>query len=147
MTTILHSLPVKELDSLSAKALVVYHDELVSTATATGFKKINAIWKGSKASLIERIQKLETVRKAAPEAIMADIHPSHVKSNEATKTIRHGGQCNSFIVEYCREHGLNAKIIRARMRKAGYSAPYTKESHLAVVHDLVSPMAHQRKTN
>jgi len=108
-----------DLNTLSAKELVRHYNALPNVTPITG------LWKGSKAALLERIEKATPVV-VAPVA--------------ATKTTKH----NSFITEYCAKHGLNAKVVRARRRGAGYHAPYGENELRVAVSDLAAPEDHRR---
>ena len=97
-----------DLNTLSAKELVRHHNAIPGCTTIPG------LWKASKASLLERIR----IAQAAADVAKSKAEAKVDAKNAETKTR------SSDIVKLAAERGCNPKILRARLRKAGFHAPY-----------------------
>lgn len=99
-----------DLNTLSAKELVRHHNNI------PGVAPITILWKASKASLLEKIR----IAQAAADVAKAEVN----KKVDTAKKSSNGAGRSSDLVKFANAHSMNAKVLRARLRKAGMSAPY-----------------------
>ena len=123
------------LSALAVKAIVEIHN-------ANNAERPIRVWKESKAKLIERT--LDALLKAEHDAAVAaalepkPTKPAKIVEPKAPRAkklveVKHGDQRNDKITNYARLQGLNAKVLRAKLRKAGFTAPYTLDQLHSVI--------------
>ena len=139
-----------ELSTLSAKELVRHFNAIVTASHPT--VPCLTEWKASKAALIAKIEALPEVpviatrdeilaesnaafaAQAAAEAealkdkptrpakVVKEKAPAKEKTKDAAPR---KGQSDAEVAAYFAKHDLNPKVMRAKLRRAGFSAPYS----------------------
>ena len=139
-----------DLSTLSTKDLVSHFNKIVTASHPT--VACITIWKASKAALIAKIEALPEVPVVAtrdeilaesnaafaaqaeaealkdkptkPAAAPKGKKPAKEKAPAKDKAPRKG-QSDSEVAAYFEANGLNPKVMRAKLRRAGFNAPYS----------------------
>jgi hypothetical protein len=129
------------LNTLSTKDLVKHFNALVVKSHPTVAQI--TVWKASKDALIAKIKALpktpvvadrDTVldhTKVKADDTVADkpTKPARVVKAKAPKAKKEKAvrknQSDPEVGEYFAKHGLNPKVMRAKLRRAGFEAPYS----------------------
>lgn len=90
-----------------------------AAAVALGRQPLKS-WKGSTAAIQAKADQLEA-ELAAQKSVDADEATIKAKKSRAAK------RSPDSVAQYYAAHSINPKVARAKLRAAGYSAPYTLE--------------------
>lgn len=95
-------------------------DRYNAAAIALGRQPLKS-WKGSTTAIQVKANQLEAELAAQKPQRDADEATVKVKKSRAAK------RSPDSVAQYYAAHSINPKVARAKMRAAGYSAPYTLE--------------------